>query len=375
MKKNIFRAASRLSLLAVIGLAVLLAACSSAPATPIVSIPNPTTKTIASNPGTTAVAISVQQGTAAPLPDIVSVVEKVKPCVVAIDDQIISTTRRGGTTTAAAAGSGWIMDPNGLIVTNDHVVSGAQNIVVSLDDGRIFPAVKVTSDPINDLAVIKVNATGLPAATIGDSSKAQVGMQVVAIGNALGEGIRVTAGIISNLGTSITLSATQTLYNLIETDAAINPGNSGGVLVNMSGEVIGIVNAKVSASGVEGMGYAISTNTAVPILQQLLNQGYVVQPWIGAVFQTVDPGVALVNSLPVQKGVLIVDVSPNSPASNAGLQPGDVILTIDGKGVTSASEAAAAVSGSQIGQKLQIAYQRGNSKSTVEVTTVKNPTP
>jgi serine protease Do len=294
---------------------------------------------------------------------------------VAIDDQIISTTRRGGTTTAAAAGSGWIMDPNGLIVTNDHVVSGAQNIVVSLDDGRIFPAVKVTSDPINDLAVIKVNATGLPAATIGDSSKAQVGMQVVAIGNALGEGIRVTAGIISNLGTSITLSATQTLYNLIETDAAINPGNSGGVLVNMSGEVIGIVNAKVSASGVEGMGYAISTNTAVPILQQLLNQGYVVQPWIGAVFQTVDPGVALVNSLPVQKGVLIVDVSPNSPASNAGLQPGDVILTIDGKGVTSASEAAAAVSGSQIGQKLQIAYQRGNSKSTVEVTTVKNPTP
>jgi serine protease Do len=356
-----------------VGLAVFLAACS-APATPIPANPGTSTKTVAPSPTTTAIPVSAQQNPSVLLPDIVSVVEKVKPCVVAINDQITSTTRRGGTTTTAAAGSGWILDANGLIVTNDHVVSGAQNIVVSLEDGRIFPAVKVTSDPVNDLAVIKVNATGLPAATIGDSSKLQVGQQVIAIGNALGEGIRVTAGIISNLGTSITLSATQTLYDLIETDAAINPGNSGGVLVDMSGEVIGIVNAKVSASGIEGMGYAISTATAVPILQQLVNQGYVVQPWIGAVFETVDPGVAMVNNLPVQKGVLIVDVSSNSPADNAGLQPGDVILSIDGKDVTTASDAASAVSGSQIGHQLQITFQRGNSKSTIAVTTMKNPT-
>jgi len=308
------------------------------------------------------------------LPTIADVVARVKPSVVAIDDQILYTTRRGGTTAQAAAGSGWIMDSDGIIVTNDHVISGAQNIVVSLDDGRIFTAVEVSSDPVNDLAIIKVNASGLPAAKIGDSSKLQVGTQVIAMGNALGEGIRVTGGLVSNLGTSIPLSASQTLYDLIETDAAINPGNSGGPLVNMAGEVVGIVNAKVSASGIEGMGYAISVNNASPILQQLVTQGYVVQPWIGAVFQTVDPGVAFIYGLSIQQGVLIMDVTVNSPASAAGLQQGDVIVAIDGKNMTNASQLAGVVSSSQIGQKLQIAYQRGNNKSTVEVTTAQNPT-
>jgi serine protease Do len=353
--------AKQLMALIAISLVVLLMACSSAGVPSTVVSPDPTT------------APSAPQNAATTLPDIVSVVAMVKPSVVAIDDQIAVATRRGGTTAEAAAGSGWIIDSNGLIVTNDHVVSGAQNIVVSLDDGRIFTAVKVTSDPMNDLAIIKVNASGLPAAKIGDSSKLQVGMQVIAIGNALGEGIRVTGGLVSNLGTSITLSATETLYSLIETDAAINPGNSGGPLVNMAGEVVGIVNAKVSAAGVEGMGYAISINTASPILQQLITQGYVTQPWIGAVFQTVDPGVAFVYGLSVQQGVLIINITASSPASAAGLQQGDVIVTIDGKNVTNASQLADIISSSQIGQKLQITYQRGNNKSTTDVTTVQSP--
>jgi serine protease Do len=338
--------AKQLLALAVISLRVLLVACSqtgmpstSAPVSPtppttaisgpVGPVPTTTATSGPVSPASTTTVTLAPQGAAPALPDIVSVVAKVKPSVVAIDDQIISTTRRGGTTTQAAAGSGWIMDSNGLIVTNDHVVSGAQNIVVSLDDGRIFTAVKVSSDLVNDLAIIKVNASGLPAAKMGDSSQLQVGMQVIAMGNALGEGIRVTGGLVSNLGTSIALSASQTLYDLIETDAAINPGNSGGPLVNMAGEVIGIVNAKVSASGVEGMGYAISVNTASPILQQLITQGRVVQPWIGAVFQTVDPGVAFVYGLSIQQGVLIMGVTASSPASAAGLQQGDVILTVD----------------------------------------------
>lgn len=366
-------------LITTIGLIVLvilvpgLFSCGQPPvstqsATPVAPASAPLPKASASP---VATLTSVQQSDMA---TIVDVVARVKPSVVAINDQIISTSRRGGTTTQAAASSGWIMDSNGLIVTNDHVVSGAQNIIVSLDDGRNFTAVKVSSDPVNDLAVIKVNATGLPAAKIGDSSGLQVGTQVIAMGNALGEGIRVTGGIVSNLGTSITISASQTLYDLIETDAAINPGNSGGPLVNMASEVIGIVNAKVSASGVEGMGYAISVNNASPILQQLATQGRVVLPWIGAVFQTVDPGVAFVYGLSLQQGVLIVDVSTGSPASVAGLQQGDVIMTIDGKNMTTASQVAGVISGSQIGQKLQIAYQRGSNKSTVGVTTVQNPT-
>ena len=365
-------------LLIFIGLMVLifcmmgLLACSpqpisSQPTTPAASAPAPSPQTSA-NPVSTPTQI--QQPS---LSSIVDVVMKVKPSVVAINDQIVSATRRGGTTTQAAAGSGWIMDSNGFIVTNDHVVSGAQNIIVSLDDGRNFMAVKVSSDPVNDLAIIKIDASGLPAARLGDSSLLQVGTQVVAMGNALGEGIRVTGGLVSNLGTSITVSASQTLYSLIETDAAINPGNSGGPLVNMAGEVIGIVNAKVSVSGVEGMGYAISINNALPILKQLATQGRVVQPWIGAVFQTVDPGVAFMYSLPLQQGVLIVDITANSPASTAGLKLGDVIVSVNGKNMTNASQLADVISTSQIGQKLQIIYQRGNNKSTVDVTTMQNP--
>jgi len=328
-----------------------------------------------SSPAGTATTTSTQQNIPVDLPDEVSVIAKVKPSVVAINDQMTTTDFFGRTTTQAAAGSGWIWDPNGLIVTNDHVVSGAQNIVVSLEDGRIFKAVSVTTDPINDLAVIKIDATGLPAVTIGDSSQLQLGMRVIAIGNALGEGIRVTGGLVSNLGTSISISASQTLYNLVETDAAINPGNSGGVLVNIAGEVVGIVNAKVSALGVEGMGYAISTNSALPIIKQLASQGHVVITWIGTVFQTVDPGVAMVYGLSVQEGALIIDVASNSPGSAAGLQAGDVILTIDGKKVVTASQAANVILSSQIGQKLEITYQRNTEKATVSVTTVKNPTP
>jgi serine protease Do len=364
MTKGIFKTLTKTLALTSISLVVTLAIYSCSAITSTSSSESPVVNT----------TTSTQQNQATDLPDIVAVVAKVKPSVVAINDQVTSTTFFGGTTTQAAAGSGWILDSNGLIVTNDHVVSGAENIVVSLNDGRIFKAVKVTSDPVNDLAIIQVDATALPAASIGDSSRLQVGMQVIAIGNALGEGVRVTGGLVSNLGTSISLSASQKLYDLIETDAAINPGNSGGPLVNMAGEVIGIVNAKVSASGVEGMGYAISSNTAIPILQQLRSQGHVVQPWIGTVFQTVDPGVAMVYGLSAQEGALIIDVAANSPGSTVGLQQGDVVLTINGKKVITATQAANAVLGSQIGQKLEITYQRDTDKFTTSVTTTQNPT-
>lgn len=201
---------------------------------------------------------------------IADAVAAVKPSVVAIDTEVtIRYFRRSFT--QQGAGSGWIISSDGYVVTNNHVVDGASSIRVTLDDGRTFQVdpSAVASDPLNDLAVLKINAKNLPAAAVGDSTKLRVGDYVVAIGNSLGMGISAKEGIVSRLNVYLTTDG-QTLDNLVETSAAINPGNSGGPLVNMSGEVIGITSAKVASLGVEGLGYAISTNKAMPIIQGLI---------------------------------------------------------------------------------------------------------
>ncbi len=225
------------------------------------------------------------------LPSIADVVAKVKPSVVAINTEVVTFDIFNRPFTQEGAGSGWIISKDGIIITNNHVVEGAKSITVTLDDGRTFPADmnKVATDPLTDLAVIRIDAEKLPATTVGDSSKLRVGDWVVAIGNALGEGISATNGIVGRKGASITVDQGQTLYDLIQTNAAINPGNSGGPLVNMAGEVIGITSAKLSAVGIEGMGYAISTNEAMSIIQQLINTGYVIRPWLGVSLYSVDP--------------------------------------------------------------------------------------
>jgi len=295
---------------------------------------------------------------------------------VAINVQITSYDIFNRAVTQEGAGSGWIIDPNGLIVTNNHVVAGAQDIKVTLDDGRVFPAQNIAADPVTDLAVVQIDATGLPAVTLGDSSKLSVGMTVASIGNALGEGISMTAGWVSRLGVSITISSPNaTLYNLIQTSAPINPGDSGGPLVDSLGEVVGITNAKLVASGVENIGYAIGINTALPIIEQLIQTGYIVRPYFGVTLQTIDAGVAAMYNLAVDSGVLITNVDSNSPASSAGLQAGDVIVSINGTTVTTASQLADAMNNTQIGQKVKITYWRGNSENTVEVVPTQDPTP
>jgi S1-C subfamily serine protease len=205
------------------------------------------------------------------LPSIADVVAAVKPSVVAIDTQVTFNVFRRSFT-EEGAGSGWIIDEDGIIVTNSHVVAGAESISVTLDDGRTFTVDPntVVTDPLTDLAVLRINAENLPAADIGDSSALRVGDWVVAIGNSLGLGISATSGIVSGLEISLPVSSGQTLYDLIQTDAAINPGNSGGPLVNMKGEVIGITSVKIAAVGVEGLGYAISINEAIPIIEELI---------------------------------------------------------------------------------------------------------
>jgi serine protease Do len=207
-----------------------------------------------------------------PPTDFVAAVGKVKPSIVIIEDEMTTQNFFGQPIIGQAAGSGWVVGANGLIVTNNHVVDGAQSITVTLGDGRKFDAVSVKGNADKDLAVIKIDAQNLPVASIGDSSQLKEGQPVAAIGNALDLGVRVTAGVVSLLDVSINLPNNQTMGGLIETDAAINPGNSGGVLVTTSGDVVGITNAGLQGSNVELFGYAIPINDAMPAINELMAQ-------------------------------------------------------------------------------------------------------
>jgi serine protease Do len=202
------------------------------------------------------------------LPSFANLTDTVKHSVVAIDTETV-VTRRYIQRTVQGAGSGWIIDESGIIVTNNHVIEGAQTITVELENGKTYTPVSVKTDPASDIAILKINAGKLPALKIGDASKLRVGDWVVAAGNALGMGISVKDGIVSRLGVSIQISPDETYSNLIETNAAINPGNSGGPLVNLAGEVIGITSLKLAIGGVEGMGYAINIEDALPVIQRL----------------------------------------------------------------------------------------------------------
>jgi serine protease Do len=311
------------------------------------------------------------------LPSIADVVEEVYPSVVAITTEVVTLDIFRTPRTQKGAGSGWIIDKDGIIVTNNHVVEGAEKVTVELSDGRIFEAdpQNIHTDPLTDLAVIKIDANNLPAANVGDSSKLRVGDWVVAIGNPLGQGIRAKEGTVSGLKVSLDVDQGETLSDLIETSAAINPGNSGGPLVNMKGEVIGITSAKIAAVGVEGLGYAISTKTAIPTIEQLIKQGYVIRPWLGVTLYTVDQYIAMVNRLPVSKGVVVAYVKPGSPAAEAGLQQLDVITRFKGKEVTTAEEVINAIHNSNVGEEITITFVRGNETKTTSIRLIQSPPP
>jgi len=311
------------------------------------------------------------------LPSIADVVAKVKPAVVAINTEVVTFDIFNRPYTQAEAGSGWIIDESGIIVTNNHVVEGADSITVTLDDGRTFPVDMntVATDKLTDLAILRINAGNLPAADIGDSSALRVGDWLVAIGNSLGLGISATKGIVSALGVSLTVSAGQTLYDLVQTDAAINPGNSGGPLVNMAGEVIGINSVKIAHEGVEGMGYAISTNSAIPVIEDLVNNGFVIRPWLGAGLYTVTPELASCYDLAVEEGALVTEVADDSPAAQAGLKAGDIITQFGGQEITDRDELVRAINDTQIGQTVAISFWRGKNQFTTYVTLAESPLP
>jgi serine protease Do len=347
--------------------------CSFPPIeTPPTSPPPATSTATPIDPDWTPPPVEIEAPT---LPDIASVVALVKPSVVAINTEYVTYDIFNRPFEQQGAGSGWIIDEDGLIVTNNHVVEGAQSVTVTLADGRTFPAQTVRTDQLSDLAVVKVNAKNLPSVKVGDSAMLRVGDWVVAIGNSLGLGISATKGIVSAKGVSLSVSAGQTLDDLVQTDAAINPGNSGGPLLNMAGEVIGINSVKIAQVGVEGMGYAISTNTARPIIQQLVKKGYVVRPWLGVVLYTVDQYAILRYDLAVDKGALITEMAAPSPAAEAGIKPGDVITEFAGEEITSADDLIQAIHSSEIGQKVEIIFWRGNAQNTTYATLVERPPP
>jgi serine protease Do len=310
------------------------------------------------------------------LPSIADVVALVKPSVVAINVTITGYDIFNRPYQQQGAGSGWIMDSDGIIVTNNHVVEGADSITVTLDDGRTFNVDKdnVATDAVADIAVLRIDATNLPAVAIGDSDNLRVGDWVVAIGNALGEGISATDGIVSRKDVSITDETGLTRYNLIQTNAAINPGNSGGPLVDMAGEVIGITNAKISAVGVEGMGYAISTQEAMPIIEQLVQKGYVTRPFLGVQnLLDVDQTVAAYYGLSVDTGVMVRGVMVGGPADNAGIEAGDVITGLNGQAIDDVNGLLQTLYACQIGQTVTVTFWRGNSQQTIAVILAETP--
>jgi serine protease Do len=308
------------------------------------------------------------------LPDFRPVVADVIPSVVSVTTEIVIPDFFGRQYREYTTGSGILIDDEGYIATNNHVVEDAQSIYVELVDGRTFSANTVGTDTLSDLAVVKIDATALPYAYWGASSSLSLGEWVLAIGNALGEGIIVTQGIVSRLNASVNVDEGNILYGLIQTTAAINPGNSGGPLVNMSGEVIGITSVKIVASDVEGMGFAISSDEAKPIIQNLIHHGRVTYPWLGVALSSVDPLLAAAENLSVDEGALIVELVADSPAEAAGLRVNDIIIRFGGKEISNVADLIQAIRNRQIGEDVEIVFVRGEDTKTTSARLIERPT-
>lgn len=262
-------------------------------------------------------------------------------------------------------GSGFVVDPNGYILTNNHVVENATKIKVKLNDGRVMSAKVVGTDPQTDLAVLKVDAAGLPVLKLANSDQVQVGDWVMAFGSPFGLTQTVTAGIISAKGRVIGAGPYD---NFLQTDAAINPGNSGGPLVGLDGRVVGINTMIASENGgFQGVGFAIPASMADGVYGQIVKNGKVTRGWLGVTIQGMTPELARSFNISPDKGVLVAQVEPDSPASRAGLQSGDVILRYNGKDVHSAQDLSLAVAGTAVGSPAKVEALRDGKEMTLEV--------
>lgn len=277
-------------------------------------------------------------------------------------------------------GSGFIIDSSGIILTNAHVVDGADKVTVLLKDGRSFEGKVQGADEVTDLAVVKINGKDLPIAPLGDSSQIQVGDWAIAVGNPLGLDNTVTLGIVSTLHrSSAAVGIPDKRLDFIQTDAAINPGNSGGPLLNGQGEVIGI-NTAIRADAM-GIGFAIPINQAKTISAQLVAEGKVQHPYLGIRMATLTPELAAENNqdpnsaflIPEVTGVLVVQVLPNTAAQKSGIRRGDVVIEVNGQPITSAEQLQLIVENGGVNQLLQMKVRRGNQTNQLSVRTSELP--
>jgi S1-C subfamily serine protease len=290
--------------------------------------------------------------------DVPAMVRRTVPATVSVTTRRIEHDQFNQSVPTRGLGSGFIVDRRGFILTNWHVVEGAEQIKVTLADGRTFKAALVGSDPFTDLAVLKIEGTNLPALRLGSSARLRVGETVVAIGSPLWieGGPTVTAGVVSALGRSMEQPDLPVLHNLIQTDAAINPGNSGGPLLNRAGEVIGINTAIIASA--HGIGFAITADTARPVLAALIANGRVTRPSLAVSAVSVTPQVAYANDLTVERGALVTKVDPGGPAAIAGVEAGDIITAIHGEAIRNLHDLHERLARHRVGETIDVAVWR-----------------
>lgn len=332
-----------------------------ASSTVVYAAPSQTTQSASANTdasdGTTAGTLSVSQ-----IADIVA------PSVVEVTTESVSTNPFFSQYVQSGAGSGVIITSDGYIITNNHVVSGAQQVTVTTHDGDEYAATVIGTDSQTDIAVLKIEADGLTPATIGDSDALVVGEYAMAVGNPMGElGGTVTDGIISGLNRSVEVEGQN--MTLLQTSAAVSPGNSGGGLFNERGELIGIVNAKSIEEGADGLGFAIPINTAMSVAQSLIENGYVTgRPAFGIQVLSISTVEDALQAGVNQLGVYIVSVDEGSAAEKAGLEAGDLFVSVDGKAVTSTSDVTGALEGRSAGDTVEVQVVRDGRVVSVTVT-------
>lgn len=290
--------------------------------------------------------------------DVSDVVQKVRPSVVGVITESFQTYSTSST------GSGIILSEDGYIVTNNHVVEGGDSIAVTLDDGETYAAELIGTDVKSDIAVLKIDAKNLPAAEFGDSSQVEVGEAAIAIGNPLGLNGTVTAGIISAVDREIQVGSSNMV--LLQTDASINPGNSGGALLNEYGQVIGVNSAKISSEDSEGLGFAIPSNTVGPIVEELIDKGYVSgRPLTGISGRNVSALTAAFYNIP--QGILVDQVAPESDAAAKGLTAGDVIIGVDDIRVENISDACTLRDEHKAGDTMKLTFYRQGSTHEINI--------
>jgi S1-C subfamily serine protease len=278
---------------------------------------------------------------------VVSAVTRVAPAVVNIDVKLRASAERGDRE-VSGNGSGFVITPDGFILTNSHVVHSASAITINLPDGREYPAQLIGDDPDTDLAVVRIDAPQLAHVRLADSENLRVGPLVVAIGNPLGFEASVTAGVISALGRSMHAQSGRLIDNIIQTDAALNPGNSGGPLVNSAGEVVGVNTAMIRPA--QGICFAIGSNTAKLVAGWLIKDGKIRRSYIGVAGQNVPIHRRIVRfyRLPLETAILVVSVEKNSPAERAGLRQGDLIVAFNDKPIGTVHDLHRVLVGEQI---------------------------